>query len=57
MSKLSAKIRGELLEILPPTIFFFVALHLVAFIRVLMPGVAPTTSISVAALILGKAVG
>lgn len=61
MSKLSAKIREELLEILPPTIFFFVALHLVAFIRVLMlegTGIAPTTSVTVtiAALILGKAV-
>ena len=61
MSKLSAKIKEELLEILPPTIFFFVALHLVAFIRVLMlkgTGIAPTTSVTVtiAALILGKAV-
>jgi len=61
MSRLSAKIREELLEILPPTIFFFVALHLVAFIRVLMlegTGLAPATSVSitVAALILGKAV-
>lgn len=46
---------------LPPTIFFFVALHVVAFIRVLMPkgtGLAPlsTISIAVAVLILGKAV-
>jgi hypothetical protein len=61
MSKLAAKIREELLEILPPTIFFFVALHIVAFLRVLMlkgTGIAPTTTVSVtiAALILGKAV-
>ena len=61
MSKLSAKIKEEFLEILPPTIFFFVALHLVAFIRVLMlkgTGIAPATSVTVtvAALILGKAV-
>jgi hypothetical protein len=61
MSKLFAKIKEELLEILPPTIFFFVALHIVAFIRVLMlegTGLAPMTSVSitVAALILGKAV-
>jgi hypothetical protein len=61
MSKLSAKIKEEFLEILPPTIFFFVALHIVAFIRVLMlkgTGIAPATSVSVtiAALILGKAV-
>lgn len=61
MSTLSAKIKEEFLEILPPTIYFFVALHIVAFIRVLIlkgTGLAPTTSVSitVAALILGKAV-
>ena len=61
MSTLSAKIKEEILEILPPTIYFFVALHIVAFIRVLIlkgTGLAPTTSVSitVAALILGKAV-
>jgi len=46
---------------LPPTIFFFIALHLVALIRVLMlkgTGIAISTSVSVAvaALILGKSV-
>ncbi len=46
---------------IPPTIFFFVALHVVAFVRVLMlkgTGLAPlsTISIAVAALILGKSV-
>ena len=61
MSKLSAKIKEEVLAVLPPTIFFFVALHVVALIRVLMlkgTGISPQTSISiaVAALILGKAV-
>jgi len=61
MSKLSAKIREEIEALLPPTIFFFIALHLVAFIRVLMlkgTGIALGTSVSVtlAALILGKAV-
>ena len=61
MSKLSAKIKEEFDALLPPTIFFFVALHLVAFVRVLMlegTGIALGTSISVtvAALILGKAV-
>jgi hypothetical protein len=45
----------------PPTIFFFVALHIVALIRALMlkgTGLAPmtTVSVAVAALILGKAV-
>ena len=61
MSKLSTKLKEEFFKILPPTIFFFVALHIVAFVRVLMlkkTGIAPSTSISiaVAALILGKAV-
>ena len=61
MSKLSAKIKEEIEALIPPTIFFFVALHLIALFRVLMlkgTGIALGTSISVtvAALILGKAV-
>ena len=61
MSKILAKLKEEFFAILPPTIFFFVALHIVAYIRVLMlkgTGVSPTASISVAvaSLILGKAV-
>jgi len=61
MSNLSAKIREEIETLLPPTIFFFVALHLVALVRVLMlkgTGIALGTSasVTVAALILGKAV-
>ena len=61
MSKLFTKIREELVAVLPPTIYFFIALHIVAIIRVLMvkgTGVAVWTSVSitVAALILGKAV-
>ena len=61
MNKLFAKVKEELVAILPPTIFFFIALHIVALIRMLMvkgTGLAVTTSISVAvaALILGKAV-
>jgi hypothetical protein len=56
-----AKLKEEFFKLLPPTIFFFIALHIVMFIRVLMlegTGVAPSSSISiaVAALILGKAV-
>jgi hypothetical protein len=56
-----SKLKEEFFKILPPTIFFFVALHIVMFIRVLMlekTGIAPSSSISiaVAALILGKAV-
>ena len=61
MDKAIAKLKEEFLAILPPTIFFFVALHVVAYVRVLMlkgTGVSPLTSMSVlvAALILGKAV-
>ena len=61
MGKVSSKLKEELFALLPPTIFFFVALHIVAFVRVLMlkkTGLAPssTISIAVAALILGKAV-
>src|SRR5438552_6095382 len=55
------KLKEEFFKLLPPTIFFFVALHIVAFVRVLMlkgTGLAPlsTISIAVAALILGKSV-
>ncbi len=55
------KLKEEFFKLLPPTIYFFVALHIVMFIRVLMlegTGISPSSSISiaVAALILGKAV-
>src|SRR5215510_14960766 len=61
MSKLLEKLREEFFKVLPPTIFFFVALHLVAVIRVLLARAShyqplSTISIAVAALILGKAV-
>jgi hypothetical protein len=61
MTKLSTTLKKEFFELLPPTIFFFVALHIVGFVRVLMlkgTGISPLSSISiaVAALILGKAV-
>jgi len=61
MSKLSAKIKEEIKKLLPPTIYFFIALHIVSIIRVLMlkgTGIPPSTSVSiaVAALVLGKAV-
>src|SRR6266436_9867853 len=61
MTKLFAKLKEEFFALLPPTIYFFVALHIVAFVRVLMlkgTGIAPSSSVSiaVAALILGKAV-
>jgi nucleoside permease NupC len=35
MTKLSTKPKEEFFALLPPTIFFFVALHIVAFVRVL----------------------
>jgi hypothetical protein len=61
MGKAFEKIKEEFYALLPPTIFFFVALHIAALIRSLMvkgTGIAPVTSISVtiAALILGKSV-
>ncbi len=61
MSKISEKIKEEFLAMIPPTIFFFVALHIVGLIRALMvkaTGLSPlsTASIAIAALILGKAV-
>ena len=61
MSKLTETIKEEFLAMIPPTIFFFIALHIVAVVRALLvkaTGIAPlsTASIAVAALILGKAV-
>ena len=61
MTKLFTKLKEEFFKLLPPMIFFFVALHIVAFIHVLMlkgTAIAPSSSVSiaVAALILGKAV-
>ena len=61
MSKLSVKIREEILALIPPMIFFIVALNVVALIRMLMlkgTGISLNTplQILVAALVLGKAV-
>ena len=61
MHKIFEKLREEFFAVLPPTIFFFVALHIVAVVRVLMAKGThfeplSTISIMVAALILGKAV-
>jgi hypothetical protein len=61
MHKILKKLKEEFFAILPPTIFFFLALHIVTFIRVLMAKGShfeplSTVSIAVAALILGKAV-
>src|SRR5277367_5170052 len=61
MSNLSIKIKEELLALIPPTLFFFVTIHIVMLVRVLMlegTGISPvaSTSAGLAALILGKAV-
>jgi hypothetical protein len=61
MNKVWAKIKEELMAMLPPTIFFFVALHIIAIIRVLMlkgTGIPLSTSaaVTIAALVLGKSV-
>jgi hypothetical protein len=55
------KLKEEFLALLPPTIFFFIALHIVGLVRVLMTrgtGLPATSSaqIAIAALIIGKAV-
>jgi len=61
MSKFTDTLKKEFYELIPPTLFFFVALHIVALIRALMAkgsgiAVSSTASIAIAALILGKAV-
>lgn len=61
MSKLTSKIREEIAALIPPTIFFLVSLHIVAFVRSLMirgTGVEPVAllSVTIGALVLGKAV-
>jgi hypothetical protein len=61
MSNVARTIKHELAEMIPPTIYFFVILHLVALIRLLMNkdtgvNLATTPSIAIAALVLGKAV-
>jgi hypothetical protein len=57
----AGRVGEEVRKILPPTIYFFVMLHVVALVRSLMlqgTGISPFTpwQIAVAALILGKAV-
>lgn len=61
MHKILDKVKEEFFAILPPTIFFFVALHLLTFVRILIETGShfqplSTTSIAIASLILGKAV-
>src|ERR1051325_4083443 len=61
MHKILEKLKEEFFAILPPTIFFFVALHILTLIRVLIATGShfqplSTMSIAIASLILGKAV-
>ena len=61
MSKLTATIKKEFRELIPPTLFFLVALSVIALIRALMlkgTGIPVSTvlQVIVAALVLGKAV-
>ncbi|MGE8064797.1 hypothetical protein [Pseudomonas sp. NPDC089569] len=61
MNAVMLKIKHEFLKVLPPTIFFFVILHIVALIRALMikgSGVELPVSASVliASMVLGKSV-
>jgi hypothetical protein len=61
MSTLSGKFKHEIMKALPPTLFFFFILHIVAIIRALMvrgTGISlPTSgSVLIASLILGKSV-
>ena len=61
MTKLSTKLKEEFFALLPPTIFFFVALHIVALVHSLMikaEGISALSSVSIAiaSLVMGKSV-
>src|SRR5262245_60816141 len=61
MHRALEKLTEEFFAVLPPTIFFFVSLHIIAFVRALIAkgsqiALLSTISMTVAALILGKAV-
>ena len=61
MSKATEKIKEELLAMVPPTLYFFVILHIVALIRALMIKgtgitIGTTSSVAITALVLGKSV-
>jgi hypothetical protein len=61
MYKVLEKLKEEFFAVLPPTIFFFIMLHIISVVRVLTAEGTKfqplsTISIAVAALILGKAV-
>jgi hypothetical protein len=61
MSRILAFLKKELLEMLPPTIFFFVVLHVVVFTRSLIgedSGVSMATAAAatIGALVVGKSI-
>ena len=61
MGKFLSFIKKEFLEMLPPTIFFFIVFHILYFIKSLIAdeyGVSITSSIAatIGALIVGKAI-
>lgn len=61
MSHFASKVKEEIGKLVPPTIFFFITLHMIALIRSLMlkgTGIPVASSfvIAIAALTLGKAV-
>lgn len=61
MGKATEKIWEELRALVPPTVFFFVALHIIGLVRTLMVQgtglpVASSGQIALGALIIGKAV-
>jgi hypothetical protein len=61
MNKAVERLKEEFLAVLPPTIFFFIALNIVGLVRILMTKgtglpVNSSAQIALAALIIGKAV-
>jgi hypothetical protein len=61
MGRIAEKIKEEFFKLLPPTVFFFISLHVVGLVRALMVKgtglpVASSAQIALGALIIGKAV-
>jgi hypothetical protein len=61
VSKISSRIKHELVAVIPPTVFFFIAFQLIAFTRALMLqeyGIRVSTFVtaSIAALVVAKVV-
>lgn len=61
MRKAAEKLKEEFLALLPPTIFFFITLHILALVRALLTRgtglpLFSSVQIAIAALIIGKAV-